>query len=84
MQASWRITISFGVMGSKEWFPTILAGEKGLLGATETEFHHKEFNKQNQKFLIYINNRKGKKKKRSNQTSSLTSTQQIQSTDIGL
>ena len=40
----------FGVMGSKEWFPTILAGEKGLLGATETEFSIKEFNKQNQNF----------------------------------
>lgn len=40
----------FGVMGSKEWFPTILAGEKGLLGATETEFSTKEFNKQNQNF----------------------------------
>ena len=37
-------------MGSREWVPTVLAGEKGLLGATETEFSIKAFNKQNQIF----------------------------------
>lgn len=37
-------------MGPGEWVPTVLAGEKGLLGATETEFSIKAFNKQNQIF----------------------------------
>ena len=40
----------FWAMGPGEWFPTILAGKKFLLGATETELSTKGFNKQNQIF----------------------------------